>query len=476
MSEGKKEILLGDCLELMKGLPENSVDAIVTDPPYGLTNPKKQKALRDLKIEMKKYEIEEPLEISDIMYRDMIYSFGKTSPYGKPSAEEIQIAEKWYADNPPHPKLTELEKKYDNLRKSGGGFMGKKWDYDIPQVEVWKECLRVLKPGGHLLSFSGTRTYHRMAVAIEDAGFEIRDMIEWVYGSGFPKSLNIGKTIEKSEGILKESTSTLFNNPYGKRDLSKRSDYGYVWKPTSENAKQWEGWGTALKPAHEPICMARKPLAEKTVAENVLKYGTGGINIDESRVEGEIKQQEGGWHHEHQINDDGWKGGEQVKNPPQGRFPANLIHDNSEEVRDCFPETSTNSSGKGGVFGGKNPTSYALNGIVKPYPSDSGNASRFFKSIIYCPKASKSGRGEGNNHPTVKPIALMEYLIKMVSREDALILDPFAGSGTTGVACLNTNRQFIVMEKEEKYHEIIKARVAGFNKKFEPLTLFGNEM
>jgi hypothetical protein len=234
------------------------------------------------------------------------------------------------------------------------GFMGKSWDASgiANNPEMWSECLRVLKPGGYLLSFSATRTYHRMAVAIEDSGFEIRDMIEWVYGSGFPKSLNIGKAVDKLQGNERDVVG---RNPNSRENCDKTNtlyESGTVGK-TDILTK-----GTALKPAHEPICMARKPLAEKTVAENVLKYGTGGINIDGSRV-----GVEGGTTRSHQapFAESGWRTGHSVEDIGLGRFPANLIHDNSEEVRECFPNESE----------------------------------RFFKSIIYQAKASKSERNKG---------------------------------------------------------------------------------
>jgi hypothetical protein len=241
------------------------------------------------------------------------------------------------------------------------GFMGKSWDASgiANNPEMWAECLRVLKPGGYLLSFSATRTYHRMAVAIEDSGFEIRDMIEWVYGSGFPKSRNIGKDMEKKEvggiknlkqigtkkGIKVETGTQGFS--YSKEYVAGKSMGGRQISgeiPVYEINNSWGGWGTALKPAHEPICMARKPLSEKTVAENCLKYGTGGINIDESRVElrNDSDKQVERWRckslfgttEEKTLLVD-WR-----DNPDSGRFPANLIHDNSEEVRECFPETT----------------------------------------------------------------------------------------------------------------------------------------
>lgn len=417
------ELIYGDCLEKMKDIPSESVDSIVTDPPYEL------------------------------------------------------------------------------------GFMGKSWDNTgiANNVEMWSECLRVLKPGGHLLAFSGTRTYHRMASAIEDAGFEVRDMIEWVYGSGFPKSLNIGKAVDKLQGNERKELGMV------RRTGKESGTYGAMKGNNMETkgTSEWEGWGTALKPAHEPICMARKPLAEKTVAENVLRYGTGGINIDESRVDvadSEKVKQEGHIRKGNvvgdsrtsvaagQFGDGAFVAGTDLTN---GRFPANLIHDNSEEVRECFPETksgrfkeareersgdSLNSWKNNSLGGGDAPDNYG----------DSGNASRFFKSIVYQAKASKSERNKGcegleenftteqnkwtendyrkgdgektvsptkNNHPTVKPIALMEYLIKMVTPKGGVVLDPFMGSGSTGVACKQLDRNFIGIEKDREYFEIAKNRI-----------------
>lgn len=416
------QLINGDCLEVLKTLPDNSVDSIVTDPPYEL------------------------------------------------------------------------------------GFMGKSWDNTgiANNKEMWAECLRVLKPGGHLLAFSGTRTYHRMASAIEDAGFEVRDMIEWVYGSGFPKSQNISLMIDKKSGLQGQRGVGGFNVG-GKGEQDNRTAKLHIGSTTdgskqkayteykSEESKQFSGWGTALKPAHEPICMARKPLSEKTVAENCLKWGTGGINIDESRVDntcqncggsgdinigankcwacdgtGKIKKEWGSGHinfaqkhaeRNEQAEKDSFD--REVKEN-EGRFPANLLHDNSEEVRDTMMQ-------------------------------DYQDPSRFFKSIIYQAKASKSERNRGcdgleekrggtermnnsdgrkeelgerdrliltkNNHPTVKPVALMEYLVKLVSREGATVLDPFMGSGSTGIACKNLKREFIGIERDEEYMKIAEARI-----------------
>ena len=294
------KLLLGNCLDKLKELDDNSIDSIVTDPPYGLS------------------------------------------------------------------------------------FMGKKWDYDVPSQEIWEECYRVLKPGGHLLSFAGSRTYHRMAVRVEDSGFEIRDQIMWVYGSGFPKSHNIGKKVD-----------------------------------------EYEGWGTALKPAHEPIVMARKPF-KGSVAQNVLEWGTGGINIDDSRIGTD-----------EELGRDFTKGksdifgggsgipGSVTTGNSQGRFPANIIFD--EEAGKILDEQS-------------------------------GGASRFF----YCPKTSKKDRNEGvdgNNHPTVKPTDLMLYLICLVTPKGGTTLDPFMGSGSTGKAAVRGGFDFLGIEREEEYMEISTARI-----------------
>ena len=322
----------------------------------------------------------------------------------------------------------------------GISFLGNKWDYDVPSVEVWKECLRVLKPGGHLLAFSGTRTQHRMAVRIEDAGFEIRDMIAWVYGSGFPKSHNISKAIDKKMGaepeiakegkdifgseITKTKTSGI-SGSFGDGEWKSEKPISLeITEATSPEAKIWKGWGTAIKPALEPITMAKKKIKEKNTADNVLKYGTGGLNIDGSRV------------------------GE--------RFPANLIHDGGDQVLQVLP----------------------------------GESARFF----YCPKTSKKERDQGlegfekkqyshdgriksienpyqrnkskskNNHPTVKPIALMEYLVKLVTPPGGIVLDPYMGSGTTGVACRRNGFGFVGIELDRQYYDICQARIEYENK------------
>ena len=342
-------LLNGDCLEQMKTLPDNSVDSIVTDPPYGIS------------------------------------------------------------------------------------FMAKKWDYDVPKVEVWKEAMRVLKPGGHALIACGTRTQHRMVVNIEDAGFEIRDVVSWIYGSGFPKSLNISKAIDKAAGAERGRTKcATFGGSFSDDD---GTTYGTRIDdtPATEAAKQWDGWGTALKPACEFFTLARKPLSEKTVAANVLKWGTGGINIDGCRVEAGDELKSGTYQRgkgaESSMNcaKDGSMEKEFKYDGSKRRFPANLIHDGSQEVLDLFPGTNKDS------------------------------AARFF----YCPKASKKDRDEGNTHPTVKPTALMAYLCRLITPTGGVVLDPYMGSGSTGKAAVQEGFSFVGCELDEEYYKIAKARIQG---------------
>lgn len=383
----KVDLYRGNCLIEMKKISDNSVDSIVTDPPYGIS------------------------------------------------------------------------------------FMGKEWDHFVPSKEVWKECFRVLKPGGHLLAFAGTRTQHRMAVNIEDAGFEIRDMIAWVYGSGFPKSMDISKAIDKSAGavrevvgqrddILKKQAKDLRD---GKRKILESFDAGSnernngfktvnadITEPATDNAKKWDGWGTALKPALEPITVARKPLSEKTIVANVLKHGTGGLNIDGCRIE---------------SNGDNLDGGSK-DTKQMGRFPANFIHDGSDEVTELFPLTNKQAVSKTDNKSGWQ-SSYVGGEVSKPkervlYLDDQngGSAARFF----YCAKVSKKERNEGltnttNTHPTVKPIALMRNLVKLVTPKNGTVLDPFMGSGTTGKSALQEGMNFIGIELDDKYFQLAKERI-----------------
>ena len=474
------KLILGDCLDKLKELDDNSVDSIVTDPPYGLS------------------------------------------------------------------------------------FMGKKWDYDVPSQEIWEECLRVLKPGGYLLSFAGSRTYHRMAVRVEDAGFEIRDQIMWIYGSGFPKSLNIGKAVDKQGGNLlgkevadlvkktrlKMGLSTIqlaeLGKFYGKTNHggtvsnwesgrgnitpeqfnklieilnlennpiieTKREVLGKIKTnltvmqnigignitgevEVTKGNSEWEGWGTALKPSHEPIVMARKPLSEKTVVNNVLEWGTGGINIEESRIPYKSKDDmeiRKNTHREtNKLGDGNFGGGKYSQPVESGRFPSNIILD-KEAGKILDEQTGQLKSGdmpgkykgwgKNGIYGS------ADNKLEQTYYGDKGGASRFF----YCPKTSKKDRNEGlddfeekksrkwrddkgmkftgsgnprkemskNFHPTVKPTDLMLYLIRLVTPTVGTTLDPFMGSGSTGKAAVRGGFNFVGIEREKEYIEIAEARI-----------------
>jgi len=391
------------------------------------------------------------------------------------------------------------------------GFMGKKWDSSgiAYSVELWKECLRVLKPGGHLLSFGGTRTWHRVAVAIEDAGFEVRDSIAWMYGSGFPKSLDVSKAIDKAAGAEREVVGTKTTripggNTFAQDEWTQQArELGEVdiTAPSTPEAQQWEGWGTALKPAFEPIVVARKPLIG-TVAENVLTHGTGALNIDGSRIaakDGVPKFQQKG-ESATGVYGNGLHGSSRTgeQDFTTGRWPANVILDEySAEILDEQSGISrskatirpANSTGRsGGIMG----QTVERSDVGQPMGhSDSGGASRFF----YVAKASKRDRNEGleylpdthpsevtgrkvgsagaknggyagmtetprkNTHPTVKPTALMRYLVKLVTPPNGTVLDPFTGSGSTGKAAILEGFRFVGIELTEDYIPIIEGRL-----------------
>jgi site-specific DNA-methyltransferase (adenine-specific) len=396
------------------------------------------------------------------------------------------------------------------------GFMGKSWDASgiAYNVNLWREVLRVLKPGGHMLAFSGSRTYHRMTVAIEDAGFEIRDQIMWVYGSGFPKSMDIAKAINKAAGVEFEAIPAAgvgFMNAEGRGGYSPTiNQLKQVGEGTAE-AKAWEGWGTALKPAHEPICLARKPIAEDSVADNVLTHGTGAINIDACRIEYLSQDDMNSATPQGKVTSKNTSSGNGAAAPDagrdaerveferpelKGRFPANLIHDGSEEVLDNFPFTA---SGDGNVKrssskDGHGNTGAAFGAESRPAGTemvsygDEGSAARFF----YCAKATGADRDDGleefdkvrsgsmdatldasmltgsgnerttvraNHHPTVKPTELMRYLCRMVTPPGGLILDPFLGSGSTGRGAIMEGFRFVGVELSEEYLQIAEARI-----------------
>lgn len=385
----------------------------------------------------------------------------------------------------------------------GLSFMGKGWDHGVPGVEFWTEALRVAKPGAHLLAFGGTRTYHRLACAIEDAGWEIRDCVMWVYGSGFPKSHDVSKAIDKAAGLLAHEGKNFRNVSEGVmalRPTVKPSEY-VPPEPQSDAARQWSGWGTALKPAWEPIIVARKPLVG-TVAGNVLTHGTGAINVDGCRVGTEatvtVRNGNSGAHGRYGKDERVFS----RENPP-GRWPANLIHDGSEEVVGLFPQTCASSGRpRRNTAAAHNATNSMGKSVADwttlGHDDNGGSATRFF----YCAKASKADRDEGlekfekrqmdtdgesrnqagfnsadrpsmlpraNHHPTVKPTALMRYLCRLVTPPGGIVLDPFTGSGSTGKAAVLEGFRFIGIEREAEYVEIAKARIAAVDAGAGPL-------
>ena len=463
----------GNMLDMLEIIEPNSIDSIITDPPYGLTS--------------------------------------ITKRFGKEDSVECQYG------------------KDGSFQRLSRGFMGKEWDGSGIEynIETWQKCYEVLKPGGYLLAFGGSRTFHRIACAIEDAGFEIRDTIMWLYGSGFPKSMSLSKGLESREKLGNAGTRN-------KRKIEqacdteeyklKQTNNGIMgeiietirkeYVPNTELAKQWQGWGTALKPSFEPIIVARKPF-KGSLVDNVIEYGVGGINIDECRVgnNGGTKKDCSTCNNNNLVYGNGLNGGK-VEQINSGRFPANTIltYDETDfdEVCGGFPYTkSTGGSGisskintfKNVSIGAKNNTGSHLGGL-----GDEGSASRYF----YCAKASKKDRDEGlegfeekktgelqggrkegsagsimlnadgttrvnpyagtgtpkkNTHPTVKPTSLMQYLVRLVTPNGGIILDPFNGSGSTGKAVMyenkerNKNYKYIGIELTEEYLPIAKARI-----------------
>jgi site-specific DNA-methyltransferase (adenine-specific) len=370
------------------------------------------------------------------------------------------------------------------------GFMGKKWDSTgiAYQQMVWEEVLRVLKPGGHLLAFGGTRTYHRLACAIEDVGFEIRDSIHWIYGSGFPKSLDVSKAFDREAGLLSPESVGFTVAGYGHNEklLTTAPSAGYVKpSPATEAAKQWEGWGTALKPAHEPIVLARKPFSG-TVAANVQEYRTGGLNVDACRIDLDPKAKQmlriakqrtnkrsGKLHH-----DPGGDSEErETLNEPietykkSGRWPTNVVL-SPEAAAELDEQTGELPSGSHSLLhkqGRKDATmpDRFLTGTPKGYQkkADTGGASRYFPVFKYEAKASRGEREFGladddrNDHPTVKPVALVQWLCRLITPPGGTVLDPFLGSGSTGIAAIREGFDFIGIELSPEYVELATRRI-----------------
>ncbi len=426
--DGRVILHCGDCLDVMATIPDNSIDAMPCDPPYGL------------------------------------------------------------------------------------GFMGRAWDHGVPGVQYWREALRILKPGGHLLASSGTRTYHRLASAIEDAGFEIRDMVAWMYGTGFPKSLDVSKAIdehffiewlrsddvravayadevkacrriedrdaqrqavEKVESFWRElggfSRRVVGEGETVKRMIPGAEQHKNGWEKNdgavttlqitegaTADAREWSGWGTGLKPGIEPFCLARKPLSEGTVAANVLRWRTGALNINASRIPGEstkrVNTAEMGYHggnlaDEYQTGSD------------LGRWPANVVHDGSDEVIAAFPANAGALAPVHKRNGDKTRNTYgSFKGDVdeagSTFRGDSGSAARFFFSS----KATKEDRA-GSKHPTVKPVSLMEWSCALITPTGGTVLDPFAGTGTTGEAAYRGGFKSILIEKDTTSQDDIRRRM-----------------
>lgn len=492
-----KVILIpGDCLEKMRDIESNSVDSCVCDPPYHLVSGDQRSTKR-----------------------------ASSDPAQRARVKKAELAE-----------------------KEAGGFMGMKWDGgDIAfRPELWREVFRVLKPGAHIFAFGGTRTYHRMACAVEDAGFEIRDCAQWLYGTGFTKSVDVSKAIDEYFGAERKVIGLKTygdGQTYQGGERSGRTGGGIMGEaaarppsvltePATPEAKQWAGWGTAFKPACELIVVGRKPFSEKTIAANILKWGTGGLNIDACRIPGAkpaTTRGAGGRHGRYgpleaqgRIEDDGkgrfpanvvhdgspdvldhfpdTKSGllqthhklnesdnramsgknyarspkqdsfgdegsagrffYEVKPDPPGRFPANVLHDGSPDVVDGFPDARSSGGGghSTGERGGRGDiwgrTKLGHDGSAGQY-HDGGSASRFF----YTPKADDHDRMT-SDHPTVKPVDLMQYFCRVATPPGGLILDPFAGTGTTGEAAWREGFRCILIEKEPKYQEHIRTRMA----------------
>src|SRR5699024_10286283 len=430
-------IIHGDCLEELKKLEDNSVDAVVTDPPYGLSNTK-------------------PTQVADVLKAWV-------------TGDTVSVPAK------------------------RGGFMGKDWDSFVPPPAVWEECMRVLKPGGHMAVFAGARTQDLMGLSIRLAGFEIRDTLGWIYGSGFPKSMDVSKAIDKAAGAEREEfTDPRWEDRYpngngGNHNRGPNGIYGQAESvlgrklttsnPVTEHAQQWDGWGTALKPAIEPIILARRPL-DGTVANNVLAHGVGGLNIDACRVPSDapIPSHYGtsgaagvtmGKYRDYLPGSATAASASNVQTA--GRFPANVLLD-EHAAKEMDKQSGRLKTGGGTRNSAATKDQvYAggwADGPPRTFEANEGGASRFFPVFKYQAKAPKKERpvieredGTKIQHPTVKPLSLLEWLVELITPPNGVVLDPFAGSGTTLQAALNKGFQPIGIEQDADYIQLIEKRL-----------------
>lgn len=358
------------------------------------------------------------------------------------------------------------------------------WDGEVAfEVELWELAYQMLRPGGHLIAFGSPRTYHRLATAVEDAGFEIRDQLLWMYGSGMPKSRDVGKDFDRRAGRMADRPDigikpgheefadrsthghSKFSDDFARpwqHDPQARARYGRRTGPVTELAQQWDGWGTGLKPAHEPAVLARKPMTG-SVADNLEMHGTGALNIDACRVPGESRRERPRLNSYGLQNDDGCSGIE--PRHYEGRWPANLIHDGSAEVVELFPQSRRGSRAKA-PDGRRGHSGVYNDGLGRHDPlntyDDSGSAARYF----YTAKPSAAEKAL-SDHPTIKPLALMKHLVALVTPPGGVVLDMFAGSGTTGVAAIKLGMEAILIEREPRYVRDIKRRLFRARKSIE---------
>jgi DNA modification methylase len=421
-------ILYGDNLVRMKELEDNSVDAIVTDPPYGI---------RFMGLSW---------DGADIIKRTLQRA-GQAQPLTKKGLPRVN----------PRVSYAESAGSYDFRPDAMRKFQ--QW------TQEWaEEAYRVLKPGGHILVFASPRTYHRMACGVEDAGFTVRDQIMWLFGSGFPKSRNVSKAIDEESGADREPDT--YSGPNDKNNVYGDNMGGGVTlkrgAAATPEAAQWDGWGTALKPAHEPVLMARKPMDAGTVAANVLLHGTGAINIDGCRIQttdvipATVNQNIIG--RAYGADNLGRESVSTFVQHEEGRWPANVIHDGSEEALEFMPDSEGSKPqimNRGGANGKQYSGGYSgQQGVITGY-ADEGSAARYF----YSAKASGEDRGYDNEHETVKPTDLMQYLCRLVTPPGGLILDPFSGSGSTGKAALREGFRFIGIEQQLAHAEYSVRRI-----------------